>query len=207
MRGTGGSDQQRIRLFRSDRLERLTQFTPTAFVLTWCGVIALACFAGWGTTGVAAAAGLILGGITLWTLFEYGMHRFIFHLKFESSWGRRLIFLTHGNHHADPGDRYRNIMPPIVSLVLLGSIWVIFLLSIGPAGSVLFVGFSMGYVAYDSIHFACHQFPMRAPILRTLQRHHTRHHHARRDGNYAITAIFWDRVFGTDIPVKERRAG
>jgi sterol desaturase/sphingolipid hydroxylase (fatty acid hydroxylase superfamily) len=206
MRGTGRS-AQRIRLFRSDRLERLTQFSPLAFALTWSGVIALACYAGWGTTGVVAAAGLILAGIVLWTLFEYGMHRFIFHLKFESAWGRRLIFVTHGNHHADPGDPHRNIMPPIVSLVLLGSIWAMFLRLVGPAGSVLFIGFAVGYVAYDSLHFACHQFPMRSPILRKLQRHHTRHHHAKQDGNYAITAIFWDRVFGTVIPVKEPRAG
>jgi sterol desaturase/sphingolipid hydroxylase (fatty acid hydroxylase superfamily) len=67
---------------------------------------------------------------------------------------------------------------------------------------VLYLGFGIGYVVYDAIHFACHQLPMRSPVLRQLRRQHIRHHHAKQEGNYAITAIFWDRLFGTDIPAK-----
>jgi sterol desaturase/sphingolipid hydroxylase (fatty acid hydroxylase superfamily) len=46
--------------------------------------------------------------------------------------------------------------------------------------------------------------PMRGPVLRQMRRHHLRHHHAREEGNYAITAIFWDWVFGTEVPAKRR---
>lgn len=195
---------QRIRLFRDDRLERLTTFSPAAFALTWSVVIAFACYAGWRTASLGAAIGLVVGGLLAWTLFEYAMHRFVFHMRLSSPFGQWLTFVTHGNHHADPNDRYRNIMPPVVSIVLLGGIWGVFLLVFGPIGSLIFLGFAIGYVAYDSLHYACHQFPMRAPILRQLRRHHTRHHYARQEGNYAITAIFWDRVFRTDIPAKPR---
>jgi sterol desaturase/sphingolipid hydroxylase (fatty acid hydroxylase superfamily) len=200
----GRSCPQRLRLFRDDRLEKLTVFSPRAFALTWLGVLAFASYAGWGTVDVPTATGLLFIGVVLWTLYEYVMHRFVFHLKLRSEFGRWVIFLMHGNHHVDPTDNDRNLMPPVVSLVLLGSFWCVFLLILGKAGSVVFVGFAIGYVLYDSVHYACHQFPMRGPVLGRLRRHHIRHHYARQEGNYAITAIFWDGVFGTRVPRMKR---
>jgi sterol desaturase/sphingolipid hydroxylase (fatty acid hydroxylase superfamily) len=196
------SASPRIRLFRNDLLERLTLVTPPAFALTWTVFLACALYASWGATSLPVSIMLVLLGVLIWTLFEYAMHRFIFHLKPTSAFGRWLIFLTHGNHHVAPGDRYRNIMPPMVSVIISGAIWMAFWMLLGPAGSVLYLGFGIGYVVYDVIHFACHQLPMRGPVLRQLRRHHIRHHYARQEGNYAITAIFWDRLFGTDIPAK-----
>lgn len=197
-----GSSSPRVRLFRNDLLERLTLISPVAFVLTWTVFLGAALYASWGVTSLAASIALVLLGILIWTLFEYAMHRFIFHMKLNSAFGQWLIFLTHGNHHEVPGDKYRNIMPPIVSVVVSAGIWAGFYLLLGPAGSVLYLGFGIGYVVYDGIHYACHQLPMRGPVLGRLRRHHIRHHFAREEGNYAITATFWDRVFGTDIPAK-----
>ena len=198
------SASPRIRLFRSDLLERLTLISPPAFALTWTAFLALALYASWGAASLAVSIVLVLLGLLIWTLFEYAMHRFIFHLKLSSELGSWLIFLTHGNHHAEPNDRYRNIMPPIVSLVVSCAIWLTFWMLFGAKGSVLYLGFGIGYVVYDAIHYACHQLPMRGPILRQLRRHHIRHHYARQEGNFAITAIFWDRLFGSDIPHKRR---
>jgi sterol desaturase/sphingolipid hydroxylase (fatty acid hydroxylase superfamily) len=194
----------RMRLFHNDSLERLTVVSPKAFAATWIAVLALALYESWGSASVLGLSGLVALGLMLWTLFEYWMHRFIFHLKLRTALGRRVIFLMHGNHHEAPADAYRNLMPPIVSMAILGTVWCVFLLLLGPAGSPLFLGFAIGYVLYDVVHYACHQFPMRHPILRQLRRHHTRHHYGRLDGNYAITAIIWDRVFRTNIPVKKR---
>jgi sterol desaturase/sphingolipid hydroxylase (fatty acid hydroxylase superfamily) len=193
-----------VRLFKSDALERLTAISPKAFALTWSVVLALVCGVGWGTAGVAASTGLMLCGVLLWTLFEYGMHRFVFHLKAKSQFGQRLVFLTHGNHHVTPNDPDRNLMPPIVSFAIMGSFWILFVLVLGRPGSMLFLGFAIGYVVYDSIHYACHQLPMKRPVLRALRRHHMRHHYARDEGNFAITAIFWDKILGSRVPVKRR---
>jgi len=193
-----------IRLFRSDWMERLTVVSPRGFALTWSAVLLFVSFEGWGSTSVAAAIGFIALGLSCWTLFEYVMHRFIFHLKLRSDWGRRLIFVMHGNHHVAPEDQCRNIMPPAVSMAILAPFWAVFVLLLGAAGSVLFLGFAIGYVGYDSVHYACHQFPMRGPVLGRLRRHHIHHHHAKQEGNYAITAILWDWVFGTMISLKRR---
>jgi sterol desaturase/sphingolipid hydroxylase (fatty acid hydroxylase superfamily) len=199
-----GTDPKRVRLFRNDLLERFTLISPVAFALTWTVFLAVALWASWGVTNVFAWVGLVFAGLLIWSLFEYAMHRFLFHLKLESRFGRALIFLTHGNHHTVPNDRMRNIMPPVVSVTISLGVWALLYAAFGPAGSVVFLGFGIGYVSYDCVHYACHQMPMRGPVLRQLRRHHLRHHHAREEGNYAITAIFWDWVFGTEVPAKRR---
>ena len=200
----GRSRPPRMRLFQNEKLERLTVISPRGFAVIWAAVLAVATYASWISATVPQIMGLVPLGLLIWTLFEYGMHRFIFHLMSRTALGRRLVFVMHGNHHAAPGDPYRNLMPPIVSIAILGSFWCAFLLLLGVAGSALFLGFAIGYVLYDVVHYACHQYPMRGPVLRRLRRHHARHHYGRLDGNYAITAIFWDRLFGTEIPPKTR---
>jgi sterol desaturase/sphingolipid hydroxylase (fatty acid hydroxylase superfamily) len=186
-------------LFRDDRLEALTLVSPLAFAVIWFAMIGAALYASWGTTSLGVAAGLVLLGTLIWTMFEYLMHRFLFHLKLKWQFGQWLLFLTHGNHHVLPSDPYRNIMPPLVSVVISSFVWALFVLVVGPAGSNLFLGFAIGYVVYDSIHYACHQLPLRSTLMRRLRRHHIRHHYAEREGNYAITGIFWDRLFRTEV--------
>lgn len=195
---------QRLRLFESDLLEKLTVISPGAFVAIWTVVLAGALYAGWGIVSTTAAVGLGFAGLLIWSLFEYAMHRFLFHMRIRSGFGQRVIFVMHGNHHASPNDPERNMMPPIISVVWAGAIWAGFLLLLGAKGSLLFLGFALGYVMYDGVHYACHQLPMPGPVLGRLRKHHMRHHYAKSEGNYAITAIFWDRLFGTEMPTKIR---
>lgn len=196
--------EPRIRLFRSDFLERTTVVTPVAFVATWTVMLAVAVYASVGAASLAQSAGLVVFGLILWSLFEYAMHRFIFHMNLTSNLGRAFLFLSHGNHHTQPNDALRNIMPPLISVAICGTVWIVLYLVAGPIGSVIFIGFGIGYVAYDSVHYAVHQFPLRTGVLGRLKRHHIRHHYAHEEGNYSITAIFWDRVFGTEVPTKRR---
>jgi len=197
------SRPERPRLFRSDLLEKLTVISPPAFVATWLGILTLVLLAGWGRASAPVSIMLVLTGLLAWSLFEYVMHRFLFHLRMRSELGQWLIFVIHGNHHVNPNDPYRNLMPPIISVVWSAAIWGALLLLLGAKGSLLFLGFAIGYVAYDSVHYACHQLPVRGRLMRMLRRHHIRHHHATREGNYAITTIFWDRAFGTLIPSRK----
>ena len=196
--------QPRMRLFRSDLLERTTVISPRVFACIWAAILALTVWMTLGRVDASAYMGLLLLGLLTWTLFEYSLHRFIFHWKTESSVIQSVVFVVHGNHHIDPSDPRRNMMPPIVSVPVSAAIWAALLLIMGPMGSIVFLGFAIGYVLYDSIHYACHQLPMRRGVLRHLRRHHIRHHHARIDGNYATTGILWDWVFRTRIPAKGR---
>jgi len=191
-----------MRLFRSDLLERTTVISPRAFACIWAVLLSLTAWATWGRASAPAYAGLLLAGLVSWTLFEYSLHRFIFHWKTQSRFIQSVVFVVHGNHHVDPNDPRRNMMPPIVSVPVSAAILGLLLLALGSAGSIVFLGFAIGYVLYDSIHYACHQLPMRRGVLRHLRRHHIRHHHARVEGNYATTGILWDWVFRSRIPAK-----
>lgn len=193
------SSPQRIRLFKSERLEKLTLISPWTFAVSWSVMLPLIAWAGWGSENPLHAISLVAAGLLAWTLFEYAMHRYLFHLESNVPAVRWMVFLIHGNHHDSPGDPLRSLMPLPVSVSVGLLVWAGCEAVMGMAGTWAFLGFMTGYVIYDTIHYACHQFPMRGRIGAMLKRHHMRHHHIDDDGNFAISAIFWDRVFGSRI--------
>lgn len=196
-----------IRLFESEWLERFTLLSPRAFALAWSVLLPGIAAVGWGTAGPLAALALVAAGLTGWTLFEYAMHRFVFHLEPENGFLRWLVFLIHGNHHDDPSDPRRGLMPLVVSVPVGCIVWAACLALAGPQGTWLLLGFMGGYVIYDTVHYACHHLPMRSGLGAALKRHHMRHHHVDDTRNFAISAIWWDRVFGTRIAnLRTRRA-
>ncbi|MEI6418779.1 MAG: sterol desaturase family protein [Sphingomonadales bacterium] len=169
------------------------------FIALWAVGLPLIGWAAWGTASAGTAVLLFMAGVVLWTFTEYALHRFVFHWQPGAAPLAQLVFIVHGNHHAVPNDRLRNLMPPIVSLPLGGLIWLAMLALAGPAGSCLFLGFMTGYVGYDLVHYACHQWPMKGRMARMLKTHHMRHHHLHETGNFAITGMMWDRLFRTGL--------
>jgi len=193
------SDHQsrRIRLFKNEHLEQLTLISPRIFALVWGILLPLIAWIGWGETGFWTGFSLFAAGLLVWTLFEYAMHRYLFHLKVEWPAARWFVFLIHGNHHDNPNDPMRDMMPLSVSLPVAALVWGACLMLLGGPGTWLFLGFILGYVVYDTIHYASHQWPMRGKLASALKRHHMRHHYVNENSNFAISAIFWDRVFGS----------
>jgi len=146
------------------------------------------------------APALVALGWLVWSLTEYMLHRHVFHFEPNSALLQRAVFIIHGNHHADSNDPLRNLMPPIVSIPVGALIWIAAVAVAGTGGTWFLLGFMLGYVVYDLVHYACHQFSMAGRFGRMLKVHHMRHHHLRAKGNFAITGILWDRVLGTRIP-------
>lgn len=193
------SHSQQVRLFRHDWLERLTVISPLGFAVVWCLTLPMIAWVGWGSASSLVAVALVVAGLGIWTLFEYAMHRYLFHWNPRAPLLEKFVYLMHGNHHAAPNDPLRNLMPPVVSFTIGGAVWLVLVALAGPVGTWIFLGFMTGYVFYDMTHYACHQWAMRGPLAFMLKRHHMRHHYADQDGNFAITALFWDRVFGSSI--------
>lgn len=56
----------------------------------------------------------------LWTLLEYSLHRWIFHLdsKNRNRYVCTFHFLLHGLHHKVPFDPYRLVFPPFPATIL-----------------------------------------------------------------------------------------
>lgn len=189
----------RLRLFRNPWLEKLTVISLGAFLAVWAVLLPAIGVTGLYFAPTLWAVPLVISGAIVWTLTEYALHRYVFHFEPRSPMLQRAIFVIHANHHADANDSLRNLMPPIVSIPVGLTVWALSLMVLGAQGTWFLLGFMTGYVVYDLVHFACHQFPMKGRIARMLKTHHMRHHHLKVEGNYAITGMIWDRIFSTRI--------
>ena len=201
------SEQQRSRtdvlrasppMFESRLLDLFSRVHPAVPVLIFAPAIVL--LEAWGLSkqGVAAALGLTLGGYFMWTLFEYWLHRIVFHFEPEEGLGARLHWIIHGVHHDHPNDPLRLVMPPAVSVPLAALIFGLLYLAVGAAyAPCLGAGFYAGYLAYDMLHYYLHHFLPRGPVGRMLRERHMRHHFQDDTRGFGISAPYWDEVFGT----------
>ena len=152
-----------------------------------------------------SAIGLCLGGILVWTLAEYALHRYVFHWYKDTPWGRRVHFLLHGVHHDYPNDSDRLVMPLLTSVPLAVIFYTMFYFAFGGMryAEPFFAGFAIGYLAYDGTHYAVHHFKQTTRIGKFVKRHHMLHHHADHDGGFGVSSPIWDYVFGTMPQVKK----
>src|ERR1700730_13031319 len=105
-------------MFDSRALDALSRVHPAVPVIIF--VPAIVALAGWALSrqSLAVVAGLVVGGYALWTLFEYWLHRIVFHFEPQKGFGARMHWIIHGVHHAHPNDPLRLVMPPAVSIPL-----------------------------------------------------------------------------------------
>lgn len=190
-----------VRLFKNAWLESLTYMPIYIYLPVWTGFI-IALFVESLPQSLTRLVFAYIIGFSVWTLTEYLAHRFLFHFKFSSEIGRKFVFLIHGNHHELPKDKLRNMMPLIVTIPIAILLWWGAYALAGKAGTAYFGGFLVGYVFYDLVHYACHQWGFTwSPFLR-LKRHHLIHHYSVPDKNFAVSTTFWDSIFHT----KSRRS-
>jgi sterol desaturase/sphingolipid hydroxylase (fatty acid hydroxylase superfamily) len=163
-------------------------FIPVAVVTAYFSVLAL---------GAVWTIGLFLAGVAVWTLTEYVLHRWVFHYHPKSETGQKIHFLIHGIHHDYPRDSTRLVMPLLVSIPLGGLFYLGFYAALGAFANGLFSGFIVGYMAYDTIHYATHHLPMKSKVGRFLKTYHMRHHYQDSDTAYGVSNPLWDYVIGT----------
>jgi sterol desaturase/sphingolipid hydroxylase (fatty acid hydroxylase superfamily) len=198
--------QPPIRLFRSDFLEFFSHISPVTVAILWTPVVAYFIGAaalrlgrdGW----FIVPAGVFLGWF-VWTFVEYTMHRFIFHYHPKTERLKRVFFVMHGVHHAQPMCKTRLVMPPAISvpvaLVFYGLFQLITVRLIGAPQWFypVFGGFIGGYLIYDMMHYSIHHSSVRSGIFFAIRVHHLRHHGACSFMRFGVTFSLWDHVFGT----------
>ncbi len=191
-----------VPLFQNPWLDRLTHVHPLTPIVLYLPVVGYFSYQGLAALPWYVFALCFVGGMFLWTFTEYWIHRAIFHYEPKSAWGQRLHFLMHGVHHAYPRDSTRLVMPPVVSIPLAVLFYFLFRWLFGAYQPAVFAGFVLGYVIYDSIHYATHHLPMRGRIGRFLKAHHMRHHYVDENRSFGISTPLWDWIFGTYQSVK-----
>jgi sterol desaturase/sphingolipid hydroxylase (fatty acid hydroxylase superfamily) len=134
----------------------------------------------------------LIVGVGLWTILEYGIHRWLYH-------GVEFFMRLHNAHHEEP-NAYVGA-PPFIGVAL---IFLLIYLPVELAGltiaSGLTTGVLAGYMAYQLVHHATHFWlPARGTYLYRARLRHSRHHYHRKLGNFGITTVLWDQVFGSAI--------
>src|SRR3978361_1590894 len=144
-------------MFESRVLDALSRVHPIVPVLIFVpGIVFLAAWS-FSKASVLLTIALAIAGYALWTLFEYWLHRIVFHFEPEKGVGARLHWIIHGVHHDHPNDPLRLVMPPSVSVPLSALVVFAFYLVIGLPGSLPFAGgFLGGYLFYDMLHYHVH---------------------------------------------------
>uniref|UniRef100_A0A8C0FGY5 Fatty acid 2-hydroxylase n=2 Tax=Strigidae TaxID=30459 RepID=A0A8C0FGY5_BUBBB len=212
-----------IRLFHSDLLESLSKtawyvvfmvWAPVVLYLSWVSYTSLAqgntrLFSSF-TTEYSIPVHkyyfpfIFLLGMFLWSLLEYLIHRFVFHMKPPASnyYLITLHFLLHGQHHKSPFDSSRLVFPPVPASLVIGFFYgVLQLLLPEVLGLSVFVGGLCGYVIYDMMHYYLHYgSPKKGTYLYGLKAYHVKHHFEHQKSGFGISTRFWDHPFRTLIP-------
>lgn len=192
------------RLFKSDYMELMTKTHPLVIYSMYLPVIIFMLYYGAAYKGVSIMNEIIYfaGGALLWSLFEYMMHRHIFHMIVETPRAKRFVYTMHGVHHEYPRDQERLFMPPVPSLIIASLIFFFMHMAIGWNALAFFPGFLFGYLIYGSMHYAIHAF---APpkFLKALWRNHHLHHYKQPEKGFGVSSVLWDVIFGT-VPKKEQ---
>lgn len=143
-------------------------------------------------------------GVFVWTLIEYTLHRFLFHLDYylpDHPIAFTIHFLLHGVHHYLPMDRYRLVMPPTLFVVLAYPFYrLIFGILPFYMACSGFAGGFMGYIMYDCTHYILHHAKL-PDYFQQLKKYHLEHHYKNYELGFGVTSWFWDKVFGTYLEV------
>ncbi|GAA6007727.1 fatty acid alpha-hydroxylase [Rhodotorula paludigena] len=146
------------------------------------------------------AGACFLVGNFIWTILEYTMHRFLFHIDEhlpDHPAALTLHFLLHGIHHYIPMDRMRLVMPPTLFVALQAPFTKLahVLFPNWMANGIIAGSFTF-YVLYDVMHYALHHTKLPEYVKRQKS-WHMEHHYKEPELGFGVTSPFWDRVFGT----------
>ena len=189
------------RMFKSNFLEPLSKvhysvplfiFLPVIGYFSWSALFP-------GNMSLLSFAAYYLGGLFIWSLTEYLMHRFVFHFTPKGKLMERIHFIFHGVHHDYPNDAMRLVMPPSVSIPLATGFYFLFSLFFTELPlAAFFSGFITGYLFYDMTHYALHHANFKNEFWKKLKKHHMVHHYSDSKKGFGVSSNFWDKIFGSD---------
>ena len=141
-----------------------------------------------GLVSVWSVPVLFVAGLLTFTLVEYLMHRFIFHLIPQNEKQERFAYMVHGVHHDYPKDKDRLAMPPPLSLVLSFVFFLLFKLVMGNAVFAFLPGFLIGYALYLGVHYVVHAYRPPNNFLKALWINHGIHHYKDDDHAFGVSS-------------------
>jgi sterol desaturase/sphingolipid hydroxylase (fatty acid hydroxylase superfamily) len=145
----------------------------------------------------AFTAVMFLTGFVSFTLVEYLVHRYVFHMGTYTELREKFQYTVHGVHHEFPKDKERLAMPPLLSVTISTLLLLVFRLVLGDLTFSFLPGFLVGYAFYLSIHYMVHVYQPPKNFLKVLWVNHAVHHYKHGEYVFGVSSPFWDYLFGT----------
>jgi 4-hydroxysphinganine ceramide fatty acyl 2-hydroxylase len=194
------------KMFKNPVLDKLTS-SHTAIPISMLVAFAIG-FLYWGTQRQILAANtyfvLVSVGIFTWTLFEYLMHRYFYHMLPTNKLKGWIQYNMHGLHHEYPKDKSRLAMPPIMIVLIAFMFLGVFRLIMGEYAFAFTPGFLFGYAGYLTAHYIVHAFAPPKNFFKSLWINHSIHHYKDPDVAFGVSSSLWDHVFRT-MPKKKKK--
>ena len=147
---------------------------------------------------------LMPAGILIWTLLEYALHRFVFHIQFplRDPRLREIVNASHLAHHASPRDPTKLLVRPLygltISTVLYAALLALSRNAFWAAG--IMTGVWTGFLYYEAVHYRVHFSSSESCFIARQRRRHFYHHFTNNKRSFGVTSPLWDHVFGTTLP-------
>jgi len=200
------------RLFKNQYLEYMTKTHPLVIWGLYVPIIAFMIYFSYASLAFSGTRIWLpfFTGMFAWSLFEYSIHRYVFHFFAESKRAREIVYVIHGNHHEYPRDKERLFMPPVPSLILAVTIFsmmygIAFLFGASNYVFSFFPGFLLGYLIYGSMHYAIHAWNPPFKWMKPLWRNHHLHHYKNEELGFGVSSTLWDHVFGTMFDLNKEK--
>lgn len=147
---------------------------------------------------------LIPIGIFSWTLLEYGLHRFVFHvlMPLRNPRLREIVNASHLAHHASPRDPNKVLVRPLYGLAVSAILYTLLVAAFGNMSSAagVMVGIWVGFLYYETVHYRVHFSLSVSGFIARQRRAHFYHHFTNNKRCFGVTSPLWDHVFRTALP-------
>jgi len=141
--------------------------------------------------------GLFFGGWLFFSLLEYVMHRWVFHMSIHTKIRKKIQYLAHGLHHEYPKDSKTLAMPVPASLLLAIAFFSFFWVIMNVYTYGFLPGVLVGYASYLFVHYIVHIYQPPKNYFKHLWNSHAIHHYKDNTVVFGVSSQLWDHVFGT----------
>jgi len=191
-------------MFQNPLIEKLTRTHISIPIIMYFVVASVSLYYAYYTTEINVVYGftVFILGVFGFTLLEYVMHRYFFHMEPDTPVKDKIQYSVHGVHHDYPKDKDRLTKPPFISLAYAAIFYGVFTLIMGDYALYFLPGFMVGYAAYLGVHYIVHAYQPPKNFLKVLWVNHAIHHYKDPDVAFGVSSPLWDYILGT-MPKKE----